>query len=56
MQGTAKARYHLRGEKNAGLNYMLAYLGIEKDDESDEDFVVDEDGEEGCDSSEESGV
>ncbi|KAG2771161.1 hypothetical protein PC116_g25487 [Phytophthora cactorum] len=35
---------------------MLAYLGIEKDDESDEDFVVDEDGEEGCDSSEESGV
>ncbi|KAG6963307.1 hypothetical protein JG688_00008215 [Phytophthora aleatoria] len=35
---------------------MLAYLGIEKDDENDEDFVVNEDGEEGGDSSEESGV
>ncbi|KAF1781255.1 hypothetical protein GQ600_16091 [Phytophthora cactorum] len=29
---------------------MLAYLGIEKDDENDEDFVVNEDGEGGGDS------
>ncbi|KAG6963152.1 hypothetical protein JG687_00006732 [Phytophthora cactorum] len=35
---------------------MLAYLGIEKDDENDEDFVVNEDGEGGGDSSKESGV
>ncbi|KAG6942320.1 hypothetical protein JG688_00018192 [Phytophthora aleatoria] len=35
---------------------MLAYLGIEKDGESDEHVVVDEDGEKGGDSSEVSGV
>ncbi|KAG3234542.1 hypothetical protein PI124_g20404 [Phytophthora idaei] len=32
----------LRDHTKKSLNYMLVTLGIEKDDESDEDFVVDD--------------
>ncbi|KAE9048663.1 hypothetical protein PR001_g3716 [Phytophthora rubi] len=42
VPGSALHGRRLRDSKDV-LNYMLATLGIEKDDDGDEDFVLEED-------------
>ncbi|KAI9984845.1 hypothetical protein PInf_006315 [Phytophthora infestans] len=41
MQETHVTGRTLRDQSKHSLNYMLVTLGIEKDDDSDEDFVLD---------------